>query len=330
VSGVASIDGRLHALEGAAVPVTDRGFLYSDAVFEALRTYGGEPDALAQHLARLARSCATLGIVLPVGLDQLADEVRAAVAAVAAPERYVRIMITRGDWPAALAPGLPTQVQSTRQVSGGPLPAASGTSASASGPAQAPPAAPPPDAGAARARRVILVRPLLPTPASVYDVGVRAQTVVAPPWALTAGAKPSAYLTNLLALAAAQRAGADDALLLGACGELLEGATSSLFLVRDGELFTPPLALGILPGITRDRIFAVAQRLGLAPREKLLFVHDAYRADELFLTSSVRQVVGLVALDGLSIGDHRPGPVTRRVAAAYGAEVGLDPTGSAG
>lgn len=300
MSGVASIDGHLHALEGAAVPVTDRGFLYSDAVFEALRTYRGEPDALAQHLARLSRSCATLDITLPIGLEQLADEVRSAVAAVAAPERYVRIMITRGDWPEALAPGVRAQ------------------------------ASLPPPARVALARRVILVRPLVPTAASVYAAGVRAYTVVAPPSPLTAGAKPSAYLTNLLALGVAQRAGADDALLLGAHGELLEGATSSLFVVRGGELFTPPLALGILPGITRDRIFAVAQRLGLSLREKLLFVHDAYQADELFLTSSVRQVVGLVALDGRDVGTGQPGPLTRRVAAAYSAEVGLDAAGDAG
>jgi branched-chain amino acid aminotransferase len=318
VSGVASIDGRLHALEGAAVPVTDRGFLYSDAVFEALRTYGGEPDALAQHLARLARSCATLGIVLPVGLDQLADEVRAAVAAVAAPERYVRIMITRGDWPEALAPGVPARA---------PVVGAGETTEAARAVAAGAPAA---GAPAAAARRVILVRPLVPTLPSVYATGVRAHTVLAPPSALTAGAKPSAYLNNLLALAAAQRAGADDALLLGAHGELLEGATSSLFLVQGGELFTPPLALGILPGITRDRVFSVARQLGLPLREKLLFVHDAYRAEELFLTSSVRQVVGLVALDGRDVGTGRPGPVTRRVAAAYGAEVGLDPGGRAG
>jgi branched-chain amino acid aminotransferase len=303
---VASIDGRLHALESALVPVTDRGFLYSDAVFEALRTYRGEPDALAQHLARLARSCETLGITLPVALEQITDEVRGAVAAVAAPERYVRIMVTRGDLPEGLAPGF--AAHASFPASGRAAPAATrGT-----------------------ARRVILVRPLSPIPASVYAAGVRAQTVVAPPSAVTAGAKPSAYLTNLLALGAAQRAGVDDALLLGAQGELLEGATSSLFLVRDGQLFTPPLALGILPGITRDRIFSVARRLGLPLRETLLFVHDAYRADELFLTSSVRQVVGLVALDGRDVGAGVPGPITLRVAAAYGVEVGLDPTGPAG
>jgi branched-chain amino acid aminotransferase len=289
VSGVASIDGRLSALEGACVPATDRGFLYGDAVFEALRTYRGRPDALDQHIARLSRSCAILGIEPPVSPAQLAREVCAAIDAASGGERYVRIMITRGDLPDGLAP-----------------------------------------IGPAAARRVVLVKPLVEAPASLYERGVRARSGQAPPVSLSAGAKPSAYLTNLLALGAAQRAGADDALLLGACGELLEGATSSLFLARGGELFTPPLALGILPGITRDRVWAAAQRLGLRVRERLLFIDDAYRAEELFLTSSVRQVVGLVELDGRSVGAGLPGPLTRRVAQAYRVEVGLDPTGGAG
>ncbi len=289
MSAVASIDGRLVAVEDAHVPVVDRGFLYGDAVFEALRTYRGEADALEQHLARLARSCGILGIELPVPLGVLAAEIREAITAVPALERYVRVMITRGDFPEGLAP-----------------------------------------AGQLRARRVIIVKPLVAASESLYARGVRASTALSPASPLTAGAKPSSYLNNLLALGAAQRAGADDALLLGAHGELLEGATSSLFVVRAGELFTPPLALGILPGITRDRVWAAAERLGLRVRERLLFVHDAYRADELFLTSSVRQVVGLVVLDGRSIGSGRPGPVTGRVAAAYRADVGLDPTGSAG
>ena len=77
----------------------------------------------------------------------------------------------------------------------------------------------------------------------------------------------------MLAIASAARAGADDALLLGASGELLEGATSSVFLVRAGELLTPPLALGILPGITRERVWATAERLGLSVRERLLPPH---------------------------------------------------------
>ncbi len=82
-----------------------------------------------------------------------------------------------------------------------------------------------------------------------------------------------------------------------------------------------PTALGILPGITRDRVLACARAVGLDPREKLLHIHDAYRADELFLTSSVRLIVPVIAVDGVRIGGGEPGPITRRIAEAYRAHI---------
>jgi branched-chain amino acid aminotransferase len=188
-------------------------------------------------------------------------------------------MITRGELPESLAPMMP----------GGPAPA----------------------------RRVILVRALGPSSPALYEQGIRVRTCTAPPSPLWAGAKPTAYLNNLLAVGEAQRAGLDDALLLGAHGELLEGATSSAFVVQDGVLYTPPLSLGILPGITRDRVLACARESGIEARERLMHVGDAYRADELFLTSSVRLIIAVVELDGVRVGAGTPGPITRRVDAAY-------------
>jgi branched-chain amino acid aminotransferase len=287
--GVVSLDGALHALDQAFVPVRDRGFLYGDAVFEALRTFGGEPDALTRHVARLFRSCAIVGIELGISELELADEVRRAVAALPSVERYIRIVVTRGDRP----DGLPAR-------------------------------------GEHRARRVVIVRPLIERAGQLYEQGIRVSSCVAPISALTAGAKPAGYLNNMLAIARAHAEGAEDALLLGAYGELLEGATSSVFVVQAGAVLTPPLALGILPGITRDRVMAAAQHLGLSVRERLLTIHDAYRADELFLTSSVRQVVAIVAVDGVSIGSAQPGPLTRKIAEQFRADLGLDPARSAG
>lgn len=278
--GIASIDGTIVPLDQARVSVLDRGFLYGDGVFEALRTYGGKPDGLDAHLARLEQSCAILHIDPGLTRAELAQEVEAAIAALPSPERYVRLMVTRGELPEALGP-----------------------------------------VGAGRARRVILVRPLQPAASALYEQGIRVISRPAPPSPLWAGAKPTAYLNNLLALGEAQRAGAVDALLLGAHGELLEGATSSAFLVRAGRLFTPPLALGILPGITRDRVLACAAESGIPTREKLLHIDDVYTADELFLTSSVRLIVPVVEVDGVCIADGQPGPVTRRVAAAYQASL---------
>jgi branched-chain amino acid aminotransferase len=276
---IASVDGVIAPLERAQISVLDRGFQYGDAVFEALRTYGGKADGLEQHLARLEQSCALLHIELGISRAALAQEVERAIAALDAPERYVRIIVTRGDRPESLPP-----------FAKGVVP---------------------------QARRVILVRPLGPSSPALYEEGIRVQSCTAPPSPLWAGAKPTAYLNNLLAIGNAQRAGCDDALLLGAHGELLEGATSSLFVVRGGVLYTPPLSLGILPGITRDRVLACAKASGIETRERLMHIHDAYRADELFLTSSVRLIVAVVEVDGVRVADGTPGPITRRVDAAY-------------
>jgi branched-chain amino acid aminotransferase len=285
MQAVASIDGVVCALEQARVSVRDRAFLYGDAVFEALRTHGGKPDALDQHLARLENSARIVGIELPVSREVLAREVVDAIAAVASPERYVRIIVTRGDTPDGLAPN-----------------------------------------GAARARRVIIARALELPPAALAHVGIRMVTSVVVPSQLWAGAKPAAYLNNLLAVGAARGQGADDALLVGHHGELLEGATSSIFVARRGELLTPPLSLGILAGITRERVLACAHRAGLAAREAWLSVHDAYRAEELFVTSSVRGVVSVVSVDGLPIGGGAPGPLAARLRAAYESELAARPT----
>lgn len=280
--GIASVDGQVRELGEAQISVLDRGFQYGDAVFEALRTYRGRADGLDAHLERLEHSCARLFITLGVSRKQLADEVCRAIEALPVPERYARIMITRGDTPESLPP-----------FSGQP--------------------------GAAR--RVILVRPLEPARTALYERGIRVFSCPAPTSPLWSGAKPTAYLNNLLAIGRAQQQGGDDALLLGAHGELLEGATSSAFVVKNGQLYTPPLALGILPGITRDRVLACAREIGIPACEKLLHIGDVYRADELFLTSSVRLVIAVTEADGTRIGNGEPGPITRRIAQAYKALV---------
>jgi branched-chain amino acid aminotransferase len=279
VHAIACIDGLELPLDEARVAVVDRGFLYGDAIFEALRTFRRKPDALDRHLERLERSCGILGFALGVSRSVVAEEIERAVRQVDGPEAYIRIMVTRGDFPESLAPK-----------------------------------------GARSPRRVIIVRSFAPLPLERVHC-ITLASCLAPPSPLWAGAKPTAYINNLLAIARAQASEAEDALLLGAHGELLEGATSSAFLVRDGQIYTPPIALGILPGITRDRVLACAQRAGLSARERLLTVHDAYKASEMFMTSSVRGIVAVTRVDGVPVGSGGVGPITQRIFEAYRAEV---------
>ena len=290
MSRVASIDGVILAPDDAKVSVYDRGFLYGDSVFETVRTYGGEPFALREHLERLARSAERVAIPLPVSLETLDADVRAAIRAAKNPESYARLMLSRGAGPLGLDPSL-----------------------------------------AVRPLRVILVEPLVLPAAESYRDGVAVVTVRTERAADAAhGAKVGNYLASLLALREAKAAGAHEALVLDARGNVLEGTTSNVFLVTrpggpgtDPELWTPPDEAGILPGITRAHLLEVARAEGLTVRLVPIRPEDLAQADEVFLSSSLREVLPVVRVDGAPVGSGAPGEVTRRLHAAFRRRAGL-------
>ena len=132
-----------------------------------------------------------------------------------------------------------------------------------------------------------------------------------------AGVKASNYLANLLAVHAAKQQGAHEAIITGRGGEVLEGASSNVFVVTGGRLRTPRPEAGILDGITRRTVLEAARRVGLPVDEEALFPADLYAADEVFITSSIREVVPVVQVDDRRIADGRPGPVVAQLHAAY-------------
>lgn len=273
------IDGRVRPETDATVPVFDRGFLYGDSVFEVMRTYGGVPFEERAHLERLERSCDRVGIRLPVDLETLSNEVAEAVRAAGNPESYVRIIITRGTGPVTYDPS------------------------TARDPA-----------------RIVMALPVTAPPPVTYERGIAVATVGAalPAQASSAaGAKASNYLANLLAVQQARERGGQEALLLSADGAVLEGASSNVFVLRAGTLHTPRAEAGILEGITRRRVLALAREEAVPVVQGVLFVQDLYDADEVFITSSIREVVPVVRVDGVPVGDGRPGPVARRLLEAY-------------
>jgi branched-chain amino acid aminotransferase len=278
-----SIDGTIVRPEDAKISVYDRGFLYGDSVFETVRTYGGEPYALAEHMERLGRSAERVGIEMPVSPADFAMEVRLAVRAARNPESYARAMLTRGSGPVGLDPAL-----------------------------------------AAAPLRVVLVEPLALPPASAYRDGVRVITVrTSRPADSAHGAKVGNYLASLLALKQAKDAGAHEALILDVAGHIVEGTTSNVFLVRGGALLTPPDEAGLLPGITRAHLLEIAAETGRVVDFAPLSPAVLADADEVFLTSSLREILPVVAVDGRCVGDGLPGPVTRALHTAFRTRVGL-------
>ncbi|HEY3665408.1 MAG TPA: aminotransferase class IV [Polyangiaceae bacterium] len=273
MSTTVMIDGRLVPPDQALVSVFDRGFLYGDSVFESWRTYGGSLFALDEHLARLERSAARVLIELPVSRDLLESEVLSALAAHGSSEAYVRLMLTRG---VGRALGLDPEL-------------------------------------AERPLRVVLVSTLSPPASALYEQGIAAITYRAerPSDApAVADAKIGNYLLAILAMRAARAAGASEALLEDGHGAILEGATSNVFAVFCGTLATPPESSAILPGITRSHVLGIARSMGLPIELRTLRKAELAEADEVFVTSSIRELVPVVRIDGERVGLGAPGPIT--------------------
>lgn len=175
----------------------------------------------------------------------------------------------------------------------------------------------------AAARPVLSVRatPRLPYPPSLAWRGASAVTIGLQPslgGAFRAPVKVTSYVGYRVALRQAQRRGADEGLFVDRLGRYTEGTRSSLFIVsRRGRLVTPPLAAGILAGVTRRIAFELAQRLRLPIVERPITPQQLLGAREALLASSLLEVAPLVRLDGRRIGSGRPGPTTRCLQEAY-------------
>lgn len=166
---------------------------------------------------------------------------------------------------------------------------------------------------------VVIVTPMPPAPASLYERGLSAHVASGRrnEHAATSGLKTLAFTDAIVATIEAQRAGADEALLLDVAGHCSEGAASNLFAITSGTVITPPLTCGVLPGITRALVLQIARSLGIAVEERVVTPADLHDADEAFLTSSFRGIAPLVKVGGRAIADGVPGPVTGRLLVAY-------------
>ena len=133
-------------------------------------------------------------------------------------------------------------------------------------------------------------------------------------------AKTGSHLGQVLALGRATARGAHEALMVDARGNVTEGVSSNLFAVMEGALVTPPLAM-VLEGVTRGRVMALARKAGLRVEERSLTPAELARADELFLTSTLREILPVTTLDGREVGNGRVGPVTSRLRALFRGEI---------
>ena len=172
---------------------------------------------------------------------------------------------------------------------------------------------------AAEPTLTLIAKPLHPPPPERYERGIALVTASVRRNADSPlpGHKTLNYLESLLAKTEAKEAGADDALLLNTRGEVAEAASSNLFIVRGERLVTPPVDAAILPGITRRQVLRLAAALGIEAAERAIQPDELPAADEAFLTNAIVEALPVRTLDGQPIGNVTPGPLTRRLHAAY-------------
>ena len=164
---------------------------------------------------------------------------------------------------------------------------------------------------------IIIVVPLVSPPERIYQQGVDVVISSVRRSERFADIKSGSLIHQVLARREAKAKHAYEAILLTADGKLSDGITSNIYMVRDGKLLTPGHEAGIVQGITRGVVLELAREMGLQVVEGLFEVGDVADAQEMFLTSSTREVVPIARIDGKPIGNGKPGPVTLMLLRAY-------------
>jgi branched-chain amino acid aminotransferase len=268
------IDGQFLPPEQAKISVFDHGFLYGDGVFEGIRAYNGRVFKLPEHLDRLYRGAKAILLTIPLTQEQLQQTVLEGLRRSGLTDAYIRLIVTRGKGDLGLDP------EKCREG----------------------------------ASIVIIVDAITLYPKEVYQSGLKMITVTTRrnlPTAVNPAIKSLNYLNNIIARLEVTRAGCLEGLMLNNDGYVAEATGDNIFLLREGDLLTPPVSAGILDGITRRTVIELAQNMGMKTKEVLLTLYDVYNADECFLTGTAAEIAPVTELDGRTIGEGNPGKLTK-------------------
>jgi branched-chain amino acid aminotransferase len=280
IRGAVYVNGAIRPAAEAVVPVYDHGFLFGEGVYETLRTYHRVPFLYDRHMRRLRASAGFLHLDVPYSDAELRGWIDDTVRAAGdLQEAYIRILHTRGVG------------ELTYDVKATPTPSL-----------------------------VIIVKPLEEQPARVFEQGIKIALVSIMrnhPASVNPIIKSNNLLNNALAMQEANRTGAEEALMCNYRGEISECSQSNVFLVRGGVVLTPMSHAGLLEGVTRAFLFDVGRELGIDVRDETLVPQDLETADEVFITSTTRELSPVTRIDDRVIGTGRPGPITMKLLQGY-------------
>src|SRR6266540_3470810 len=273
------IDGKYYDGKNAKISVFDHGLLYGDGIFEGIRAYNGRVFKLKEHIDRLFCSAKAILLDVPMSHEAIMQATVEVCRRNKIRDGYIRLVVTRGAGTLGLNPN--------------------------------------------RCRNpsvIIIADKIQLYPPELYEKGLAVITVPTTRnlhSALNPAIKSLNYLNNILAKIEANNAGCEEAVMLNAEGFVSECTGDNIFIVKAGQMLTPPLSAGALYGITRSVVIELAREDGLTVAEPSLTRYDLFNADECFLTGTGAELIPIVKIDARVIGTGKPGPLTRKLVDKY-------------
>jgi branched-chain amino acid aminotransferase len=273
------IDGEFYPKSQAKISVYDHGFLYGDGVFEGIREYNGGVFKLKEHIDRLYRSAHAIMLQIPLTKEEMAKAVVETLRKNKMKDAYIRLVVSRGVGDLGLDP---------RKC---PKPT------------------------------VIIITDTINIKAgNAKEVGITTMFSWVrrnPVDATTHEIKSLNYLNSVLAKIEANACGVDEAICLESNGYIAEGVGENIFIVKNGEIFTPPTSIGALAGITADVVGELCAKLEIDLIITNLTPFMLFTADEAFFTGTAMEMVPIREVNKRQIGNGKPGPITKQLMAEF-------------
>lgn len=284
---VVYIDGEYYPKSQAKISVYDHGLLYGDGVFEGIREYNGVVFKLKEHVDRLYRSAHAIMLKIPLTKEEMIQAVVETLRKNRVKDSYIRLVVTRGVGDLGLDP---------RKCS---------------------------------KPSIIIITDTI----SLHATGAKENGITTmfswvrrnPVDATTHEIKSLNYLNSVLAKIEANANGVDEAICLESNGYIAEGVGENIFIVKNGEILTPPTSTGALAGITAEVVEKLAAKLGLKLTVTNLTPFMLFTADETFFTGTAMEMVPIREVNKRQIGTGKPGPVTKKLMTEF-QKVIEDPT----
>lgn len=269
------VDGEYYPKSQAKVSVFDHGLLYGDGIFEGIRAYGGSVFKLREHVDRLYRSAHMIMLQIPMTKEEITKAVLDTLRRNNLKDSYIRLVVTRGVGDLGLNP---------KKCS--------------------------------RPTVIVIADTIALHKGGAKENGVTAMISWVkrdPVDATSHEIKSLNYLNSILAKIEANIAGVDEAICLDKNGFVCEGVAENIFIVKRGRIFTPPSYTGALPGITAEAAIELARELGYDVEEKIITPYELFNAEEAFFTGTAAEIVPVSEINKRTIGNGKPGAVTKRL-----------------